>query len=165
MYFASVPFHVFLKYYSLKILYLLLYYFLYVYFGVVTSHKIIFSCISTSSLACAQRIFHKMKVVKISLHTQLEQTNLEIDFIFQKVLIILFLTFRVWNPANRICERTYILFQCYCVFIQYIWFLCYLLEWSFFITCFALLIFLVNLQYFSSLLQDLFVILNENLSQ
>ena len=65
------------------------------------------------------------------------------------------------NTVNLICEQTYNLFQYFCVCIQYIWLLCYLLEW----TCFALLIFLVNLQYFSPLLQDLIVVLNENLSQ
>ena len=67
----------------------------YVYFGVVTSHKIFFSCISTSSLSYGQRFFSKRKLVKTSLCTQLKQTNLEIDIIFQqkvqkKVLMILF---------------------------------------------------------------------------
>ena len=57
---------------------LLLLYFLYtVYFGVVTSDKILFSCISMSSLSYIQRFFSKMKLVKILLRTELKQTNLE----------------------------------------------------------------------------------------
>ena len=57
---------------------LLLLYFLYtVYFGVVTSDKILFSCISMSSLSYIQRFFSKMKLVKILLRTKLKQTNLE----------------------------------------------------------------------------------------
>ena len=57
---------------------LLLLYFLYiVYFGVVTSDKILFSCISMSSLSRIQRFFSKMKLVKILLRTELKQTNLE----------------------------------------------------------------------------------------
>ena len=59
-------------------MYLLLYPFLYtVYFDVVTSHKVFFSSISTSSLSCAQRFFSKMKLVKTLLLTQLKQINLE----------------------------------------------------------------------------------------
>ena len=59
-------------------MYLLLHSFLYtMYFGVVTYHKILFSCINTSSLSCVQRFFSKMKLVKALLYTQLKQTNLE----------------------------------------------------------------------------------------
>ena len=59
---------------------LLLYYLLYtVYFVVVTSHKIFFSCISTSSLPYGQRFFSR-KLVKTLLCTQLKQTNLENRF-------------------------------------------------------------------------------------
>ena len=59
-------------------MYLLLYSFLCtVYFGVVTTHKIFFSGISMSSLLCVQIFFSKMKLVKISLHTKLKQTNLD----------------------------------------------------------------------------------------
>ena len=47
-----------------------------VYFGVVTSHKILFSYISTSSLSYI-RFFSKIKLVKTELCTQLRQTNLE----------------------------------------------------------------------------------------
>ena len=47
------------------------------YFGVVTSDKIFFSRINTSSLSCIQRFFSKMKMVKTLLRTQLKQTNLE----------------------------------------------------------------------------------------
>ena len=62
-------------------MFLLLYYFLYtVYFAVVTSHKIFFSCISTPSLSYGKRIFSKRKLVKTSLRTQLKQTNLENRF-------------------------------------------------------------------------------------
>ena len=50
------------------------------YFGVATSQKIFFSCISTSSLSCVQRLFSKMKLVKPSLRTHLKQTNLENRF-------------------------------------------------------------------------------------
>ena len=48
-----------------------------VYFGVVSSHKIFFSCISMSSLTCVQRFCSKMRLVKTFLCTQLKQTNLE----------------------------------------------------------------------------------------
>ena len=59
-------------------MYLLLHSFLYtLYFGVVTYHKILFSCINMSSLSCVQRFFSKMKLVKTLLYTQLKQTNLE----------------------------------------------------------------------------------------
>ena len=47
------------------------------YFGVVTSHKMFFSYISTSSLSYVRRFFSKRKLMKTSLHTQLKQTNLE----------------------------------------------------------------------------------------
>ena len=58
-------------------MYLILYSFLWtVYFGVVTSHKIFFSCVSTSSLSCFQIFFSEMKLVKTSLHTQLKQIHL-----------------------------------------------------------------------------------------
>ena len=50
------------------------------YFGVVTSDKILFSCLSKSSLSCIQRFFSKMKLVKTSFRTQLKQTNLENRF-------------------------------------------------------------------------------------
>ena len=60
---------------------LLLYYLLYtVYFVVVTSHKIFFSCISTSSLPYGQRFFSRRKLVKTLLCTQLKQTNFENQF-------------------------------------------------------------------------------------
>ena len=56
----------------------LIFLFLYtVYFSVVTSDKIFFSCISRSSLSCIQKFFSKIKLVKTSLHTQLKQNNLE----------------------------------------------------------------------------------------
>ena len=60
-------------------MYMLIYSFLYtVYFGVVTSHKMFFSCISTSSLSYIQRFFSKRIIVKTFLHTQLlKHTNLE----------------------------------------------------------------------------------------
>ena len=48
-----------------------------VYFGVVTSHKILFSCLYRSSLSCVQRFFSKMKLKKTLLPTQLKQGNLE----------------------------------------------------------------------------------------
>ena len=47
------------------------------YFGVVTSHKIFFSCISTASFLCIQGFFSEMKLVKTLLRTQLKGTNLE----------------------------------------------------------------------------------------
>ena len=62
----------------------------------VTSHKIVSSYISTSSLSYAQRFFSKMKLVKTSLRTPLKQTNLEnipglhISAEQPKVLMILF---------------------------------------------------------------------------
>ena len=58
-------------------MFLLLYFLYTVYFGVVTSDKILFSCISMSSLSYIQRFFSKMKLVKILLRTKLKQTNLE----------------------------------------------------------------------------------------
>ena len=58
-------------------MFLLLYFLYTVYFGVVTSDKILFSCISMSSLSYIQRFFSKMKLVKILLRTELKQTNLE----------------------------------------------------------------------------------------
>ena len=52
-------------------MYLFLYSYLYaVYFDLATSHKIFFSCISASSLSYVQRFFCKMKLVKVSLHSQ-----------------------------------------------------------------------------------------------
>ena len=45
--------------------------------SVVTSHKTLSSCLSTSSLSNVLRFFSKMKLVKTSLHIQLKQTNLE----------------------------------------------------------------------------------------
>ena len=70
-----------------------------VYFGVVSSHKIFFSCISMSSLACVQRLSSKLKLVKTLLCTQLKQTNLEnqlhVSKNQKKVLMVLHLTFRV----------------------------------------------------------------------
>ena len=57
-------------------MHLLLFSFLYhVYFHVVTSHKILFSCVSMFSLSCSK--VPKMKLVKTLLCTQLKQTNLE----------------------------------------------------------------------------------------
>ena len=47
------------------------------YLGAATSHKILFSCISTSSLTCVPKIFYKMKLVKILLRTELKKPNLE----------------------------------------------------------------------------------------
>ena len=61
-------------------MHLLLYSFLYIYiafFSVITSDKIFFPWISTSSSSCIQRFFPKMKLVKTSLRTQLKQTYLE----------------------------------------------------------------------------------------
>ena len=46
-------------------------------FVVVNFDKIHFSCIGTSSFLCIQSFFSKMKLVKTSLHTQLNQANLE----------------------------------------------------------------------------------------
>ena len=48
-----------------------------VYFGFVTSHKIFFSCISTSSLSYVQKFFSKRKLVKSLFCTQLKQIYLE----------------------------------------------------------------------------------------
>ena len=48
-----------------------------VYFGAVTSHKICFSCISTSSLSYVQRFSSKRELVKIFLCTPLKQINPE----------------------------------------------------------------------------------------
>ena len=47
------------------------------FFGVVTSHKMFFSYISTSSLSYVRRFFSERKLMKTSLHTQLKQNNLE----------------------------------------------------------------------------------------
>ena len=59
-------------------MYLLLYSFLCtVHIGVVTPHKMFFSCISASGMSYIQRYFFKRKLVKTSIHTQLKQTNLE----------------------------------------------------------------------------------------
>ena len=56
----------------------LIFFFLYtVYFGTVNSHKMLFSCISTSSLSYVQRFAPKRKLVKSQLHTKLKQTNLD----------------------------------------------------------------------------------------
>ena len=61
-------------------MYLLLYSFLYtVCFNVVSSDKIFFSCISMSSSSYIQGFFSKVKPVKTFSHTQLKQTNLEIQ--------------------------------------------------------------------------------------
>ena len=49
--------------------------------------------------------------------------------------------------------------QYFCVYIQSMWLLCYLLKLSFFLTCFALFLFDMNLQYYSLLEQYLIVIL------
>ena len=48
-----------------------------VYFSVVTSHKMLFSCISMSSLSYVKIFFSKRKLGKTLLRTQLKQTNLE----------------------------------------------------------------------------------------
>ena len=48
-----------------------------VYFGIVTSHKMLFSCITMSGLSYVQRFFSKRKLVKTSGGSQLKQTNLE----------------------------------------------------------------------------------------
>ena len=60
-------------------MYTLLYSFLYTkYVSVVTSHKMFFSCIiSTSSLSYVPRFFSKRELVKTLLRIQLKQTNLE----------------------------------------------------------------------------------------
>ena len=54
--------------------------YVYIYICVVTSDKILFSCIRMSILSCIQIFFSKMKLVKTLLHTELKQTNLEIRF-------------------------------------------------------------------------------------
>ena len=59
------------------VLALILFFISCVYFSVVTSHKMFFSQISTSSLPCIERLFSKMKLLKTLLCTQLKQTNLE----------------------------------------------------------------------------------------
>ena len=72
---------------------LLLYYFLStVYFSVVTVDKIFYLCISMSGLSSIQIFFSKM-ICYVA--TQIKQTNLIINFIFQqkvqkKILMILF---------------------------------------------------------------------------
>ena len=48
-----------------------------VHFRIVTSHKLFFSCVSTSCLPCFQKSFLQMKLVKTLLYVQLKQTNLE----------------------------------------------------------------------------------------
>ena len=58
------------------------------YVGVITSHKILFSCISMSSLSCAQRFFSKMKLeAGENIVTQLQQTNLENRIMFDYVQV------------------------------------------------------------------------------
>ena len=159
-------------------MYLLLYSYLnIVYFGFITSHKI-FSCISKYCSSCIQRFFSKMKLMKISLLTQLKQTNLENwlqistdspkdfnDPVFQHFVdelkhcnsdmrMDLQLLVPVLVLYQKCLYSTY-LFGCYNIFYRDI----------FFTTCFALFLFLVSSQYFSPLLLDLLVIFNENLSQ
>ena len=135
------------------------------------TYKIFFSCISTSRFSYVQRFFSKMKLVKTSLHIQLKQINLENwlhtftesskegfnDTVFQHFVYEI----KHCNLDMRMYLQLSPVFLClYSISLLY-----YLLEWSFFIMCFALLIFYVNLQYFSPLLQDPFVIFNENLLQ
>ena len=109
-----------------------------------------------------------MKLVKTLLHTQLKQTYLENR-----------LHISTECPKEGFNDTVFQHFQ-HCKWgvqkgIQLVpVFLClYSLDlvvmlpfkMIFFITCFPLFFVLVNLQYFNPLLQDLFVIFNENLSQ
>ena len=56
-------------------------FFIYMYFGVVTSDKILFSCISTSSLSYIQKFHSKMKLVKTLVHIESKSGKLTSHFI------------------------------------------------------------------------------------
>ena len=116
----------------------LLYFFQYsVYFSVFTSYKIFFSPIKTSSLPRGQRFFSKIKLVKILLHTQLKQTDLENLLHIstespKKVLMILFFNI-LWilsNPDMGMDLQLVpvLLYLFTFIYVQYSWLLGYLLE-------------------------------------
>ena len=56
-------------------------FFIYMYFGVATSDKILFSCISTSSLSYIQKFHSKMKLVKTLVHIESKSGKLTSHFI------------------------------------------------------------------------------------
>ena len=138
---------------------MLLYSFIYtMYFGVVTSHKMFFSYISTSSLSYVRRFFSKRKLMKTSLHTQLKQTNLEDrlnisteipkegfnDTAFQHFV----------DELKQFCSDMQIYLQLLVSVFLFLYSIYLVFMLPFRITCFALFLFLVNLQYISPLLQD-----------
>ena len=152
-------------------MYLFLYSFSYT-FGVVTSDKIHFLCIGTSSLSCIQSFFSKMKLVKTSLRTQLKQTNLENQLhistespkkafnytVFQHYLVELKLcNSNMWMNLQLLVLAILYLYSIYLVAL-----LSFRMIFFHNLVCF---LFLVNLQYFSPLSEYLYAIFNENLLQ
>ena len=92
--------------------------------------------------------FSKWKLVKMLLHTQLKQTNLEnrLHISTKSPKEFYDTVFEHFMDELKHCNTV---MKCFCVCIQCIWLLFYILVWSFFITCIALFLFLVNLDYFS----------------
>ena len=142
------------------------------YFGVVTFHKINFLCIGMSCLSCIQSFFSKMKLVKTSLRTQLKQTNLENQLhistespkkafnytVFQHYLVELKLcNSNMWMNLQLLVLAILYLYSIYLVAM-----LSFRIIFCHNLFCF---LFLVNLQYFSPLLEYLYEIFNDNLSQ
>ena len=133
------------------------------HFGVVTSHKMFFSCISTSSLSYIQRFFSKRIIVKTFLHTQLvKHTNLKnqlhistgspkksfSDAVFQHFVDELKL--KHCNSAMQMDLQPLVpVFLCF-----YSIYLVVMLPFRMIFFYPFLFLFLVNLQYFSTLLQD-----------
>ena len=126
-----------------------------------------------SSWWCVQRFLSKMKLVKNSLRTRLKQTNLENWFHISKespkegLNDTVFQYFAdelkhcnsdMWMDLQLLVPVFLCLYSTYLVAMLPF-------RMIFLITWFALFLFLVNLPYFSPLLQVLFAIFNENLSQ
>ena len=103
-----------------------------------------------------------MKLVKTSLRIQLKQTNLE-----NRLHILRESPKEGFNDTvfQHFVQHLQLLVSVF-LFLHSIYLFAMLpFRMVLFITCFALYLFLVNLQYFSLLLQGLFAIFNENLLQ